>query len=239
MRTPLWWGLATVWVVSCAVVYGDDPLRFSPEGKLSNTKPSSEIEIIPGERKRPATPQYMESSEYDGWIEDCANKYGLQSSLIKAVIEVESNWDHRAVSSKGAMGLMQLMPETARILGVRDPFDPRENIDGGSRYLAEQLATFGGDVQLALAAYNAGPTVVSSVKRVPRIRETERYVKKVLKILGPVGGFAGSGVPGAYSRPSLEPGDHRYDYRYWVFICELDDGEILITNLPILKGYWN
>ncbi len=212
-------------------------MRVSPEGKLSNVKPSSEIEIIPGEQKRPAPSQYVDNSEYDRWINLSADKYKLDSSLIKAVIEVESNWDHRAVSPKGAMGLMQLMPETARMLGVRDPFDPQENIDGGSRYLAEQLHTFGGDFQLALAAYNAGPTVVSSVKRVPRIRETEHYVKKVLKILGPKSESAGSGVPAAYSRPSLEPGDHRYDYRYWIFICVLENGDILITNIPILRGY--
>ncbi|MDH5298794.1 MAG: lytic transglycosylase domain-containing protein [Desulfobulbaceae bacterium] len=102
--------------------------------------------------------------------------------LVKAVIKVESDFDHRALSSKGAMGLMQLMPETASDMHVNDPFDPKSNIMGGTRYLGLLLGQFGGDLLLALAAYNAGPTrVVLAQNTIPPFPETIEYVKKVLR----------------------------------------------------------
>jgi soluble lytic murein transglycosylase-like protein len=97
-----------------------------------------------------------------------------------AVIKTESDFDQFALSKTGAQGLMQLMPETARELNVLNPFNPHENIDGGTRYLRRMLDLFDGNLRLSLAAYNAGPTLVGRLQKVPRIPETIRYVKKVL-----------------------------------------------------------
>jgi soluble lytic murein transglycosylase-like protein len=102
--------------------------------------------------------------------------------LIRAVIHVESRFDHRAVSPKGARGLMQLMPRTARMLGVRDSFNPRENIDGGTRHLRALMVRFGYDLRLAVAAYNAGERPVVAYRGVPPYPETRAYVAEVLHL---------------------------------------------------------
>lgn len=120
---------------------------------------------------------------YDRYISAAAHKHGISSSLIKAVIKAESNFDPRAVSKSGACGLMQIMPETAKALGVVDPFDPKENIFGGARYLKKMLVQFQGSLPLALAAYNAGPSKVQSRNGVPRIPETRSFVRRVMQYL--------------------------------------------------------
>ena len=112
-------------------------------------------------------------------IKDAASKNELVKSLILAVIKVESGFDSQAVSRKGAMGLMQLMPGTASDLGVTNPLDPEQNIFGGAKYLSDCLKTFK-DLNLALAAYNAGPSRVAKLKRVPMIEETQKYVRDVI-----------------------------------------------------------
>lgn len=111
---------------------------------------------------------------------DVARRHGLDPELVMAVAGVESAFQAKAVSRKGAQGLMQLMPGTARDLGVADPFDPAANLDGGTRYLRDLLATYDGDLPKALAAYNAGPTAVNRHQGVPPYKETRDYVKKVL-----------------------------------------------------------
>jgi soluble lytic murein transglycosylase-like protein len=117
-------------------------------------------------------------------IQKAAARYGLSPDLIRGVIRAESNFQAGAVSSAGAQGLMQLMPETAGDLGVTKPFDIQQNIDGGSRYLRQMLDRFGGNLKLALAAYNAGPGAVEKYEgRVP-YAETQEYVKRVLRFSG-------------------------------------------------------
>ena len=119
-------------------------------------------------------------SGYDPEIASAAQKYGVDPKLVHAVIEQESGFDPNATSPAGAQGLMQLMPATARGYGVTNPYDPKQSIDAGTRYLAGQLDRFGGDVSLALAAYNAGPGAVERFGGVPPYPETQRYVASIL-----------------------------------------------------------
>jgi hypothetical protein len=128
-------------------------------------------------------------SMYDHHVEEAARLHQVSADLVKAIIAVESEFDQWAVSSKGARGLMQLMPDTARRLGVSDSFDARQNIFGGTQYLRQLLDQFGGDVDLALAAYNAGPNAVLRYGGIPPYRETRGYVQKVQAQLG--AGFSG------------------------------------------------
>ncbi len=121
-----------------------------------------------------------ERDSIDKFIKSLGKKYEIDPDLIKAIIKAESNFDRFATSSKGAKGLMQLMPETAQIFGVFDAYNPYQNIEGGVRYFRRQLNEFDEDIRLALAAYNAGPEAVKKYKKVPPFKETRRFVKKVL-----------------------------------------------------------
>jgi len=121
--------------------------------------------------------------KYDPLIARSAEKHGLDPALIKAVIKAESNFNHQAVSPKGARGLMQLMPATASSLQVDDSFHPEKNIDGGVRYLRYLIRLFNGDLRLALAAYNAGEKAVQRYGGIPPYRETQQYVQRVLAYL--------------------------------------------------------
>jgi soluble lytic murein transglycosylase-like protein len=120
---------------------------------------------------------------YDAYIREAARKYRVDVALIRSVIQTESRFNALAVSPAGARGLMQMMPATLRHLGVQDPFDPRENILAGTRYLRQMLDMHGGDVRLALAAYNAGPGNVFAYGDVPPFQETHDYIAKVTGLL--------------------------------------------------------
>jgi len=126
----------------------------------------------------------MDVIKYDQIISKASGKYHVDPALIKAIIKAESNFNHRAVSPKGAQGLMQLMPRTAHALQVPDSFHPENNIEGGTRYLRYLLNLFEGNLSLALAAYNAGENAVIKYKNtIPPYKETQLYVKRVLGLL--------------------------------------------------------
>jgi len=136
----------------------------------------------------------VSSAELDSIIQTTAQRHNVDPNLVRAVIKVESNFNPRAVSPKGAMGLMQLMPATARNLSVSDPFDPEQNVNAGVRHLRELLDSYQGDVSLSLAAYNAGSGAVARSKGVPPYSETRQYVKRITTLYGDKGSaVTGSG----------------------------------------------
>lgn len=139
---------------------------------------------------RPAAPRSGDSrpdgimaQSYRDIIRQNARAYRLEEALVKAVIKAESNYNPQSLSNKGAQGLMQLIPETARLMNVNDPFDPAENIRGGSNYLRLMLDQFNGNIDLALAAYNAGPNAVQRHGGIPPYEETRNYVQRVRRYL--------------------------------------------------------
>jgi soluble lytic murein transglycosylase-like protein len=122
-------------------------------------------------------------SQYDELIMKASGKYNVEPALVKAIIKAESNFNHRAVSRKGAKGLMQLMPATASYLQVRDSFHPENNIEGGVKYVRYLLNFFNGNLPLVIAAYNAGENAVVRYGGIPPYRETQTYVRRVLSYL--------------------------------------------------------
>lgn len=151
-------------------------------------------------------------NRYSTEIREAASRYGIDAGLVEALIWVESTFDPRAVSPKGAQGLMQLMPSTASSLGIKDAFNPRQNIEGGVRHLRALLDRYNGDLPLALAAYNAGDGAVSWYRGIPPYPETRYYVKKILELYG-------SSSPQPASPPAF--------YRY-----EDSQGSVTYTNIP-------
>lgn len=121
---------------------------------------------------------------YDAVIKEASRRYGLSVALIRAIIRTESAFDPMAVSRAGAQGLMQLMPALSRELGVKDPFDPRQNIMAGTKYLSALLADHNGNLALALASYNAGPGNVARYQGIPPFKETRHYVERITKLVG-------------------------------------------------------
>jgi len=157
------------------------------------------------------TEDHNNSKPYSLIISSMSRKYNIEPSIIKAVIAAESNWRHDVVSAKGAIGLMQLMPSTIKDMKVKDPYDPEDNIEGGTKYLRLLLDRFKGDLELALAAYNSGPGTVTKYNGIPPIKETRMYVKKVL---------------------SIEKEDSESGRATNIFKVTFDDGTVLYTNNP-------
>jgi soluble lytic murein transglycosylase len=125
--------------------------------------------------------KFHSTDKYDKLISDASRKYDVDSRLLKAMIKAESDFDPQAVSRKGAMGLMQIMPENFKMLDLENPFDPWQNIRAGAQYFKKLYERFNGKLALSLAAYNAGPTAVDRYKRIPPYQETEEYVRRVLR----------------------------------------------------------
>ena len=172
--------LLTLIVTSSA--YADIYVYVDSEGvfHFTNTPTSGKYKVYMRESSWKARAAVSIQS-YDDVIAEAAKRNGLSFHLLKALIHVESFFNPRAVSKKGAMGLTQIMPSNLGLLKVQDPFDPWENIMGGARYLKTMINRFDGQLDLALAAYNAGPTAVERYNTIPPFPETQNYVDKVLK----------------------------------------------------------
>jgi soluble lytic murein transglycosylase-like protein len=153
---------------------------------------NSEAPVLDYSRGKSFTPEQVDAA-----IEKAAAEHNVDPNLVRAVIKVESNFNPNAVSRKGAMGLMQLMPQTARQLKVTNPFDPEQNVDAGVRHLKQLMESYGGDVKLSLAAYNAGQGSVARSGGIPHFAETRNYVKRITNLYfnGSDGGSQISGSP--------------------------------------------
>ena len=165
-------------------VYADIYMYMDENGVMhfTNAPTSNEYEYkIYIKEKTAVSKNFYTTNKYDHFISDAAEQTGVDSHLLKAMIKAESDFDPRAVSRKGAMGLMQIMPENFKMLNLKNPFDPWQNIMAGAQYFQKMYERFNGKLALSLAAYNAGPTAVDRYKRIPPYQETEEYVSRVLR----------------------------------------------------------
>ena len=159
-----------------------DKYRLQLKGGTAEVSAEEVVSIEPEEIFEPLPEPLGENTPYHQIIRAAAEKYGVDADLIHCVIAVESNFNPKAISRMNARGLMQLLPKTAARMGVKNIFDPKENVDGGTSYLRDMLARYHNDVTLALAAYNAGPESVTKYgNRVPPYRETQLYVQTIAR----------------------------------------------------------
>jgi hypothetical protein len=165
-------------------LYTDPGLENLPDGgsRVNVSQPLQQKESGNANEKPTSLPSEEKAERrFDPIIQRVAKSYDVDPALVRAIIMAESSYNPRAVSKKGAKGLMQLMPKTAEYLGVKDSFNPEHNIDAGVRYFKKLLGQFNGDVKLALAAYNAGGRRVREYKGIPPFKATQHYVKKVFE----------------------------------------------------------
>jgi soluble lytic murein transglycosylase len=179
-------------VISCTIitfffnnisVFADIYRYIDEDGVMhfTNTPTSSSKQYQLFLRERPRISSPISTKKYDNIISEASKRWGVSFPLLKAIIKAESDFNPQAVSKKGAKGLMQIMPENFEILGIKDPFNPEENINAGTRYFKQLYDRFKGKLALSLAAYNAGPTAVDRYKTIPPYQETANYVERVLK----------------------------------------------------------
>lgn len=180
--------------------------------------PMQVYEVVGAPEILTTTPAVSRAADrFEALVQEHAARQSLPPELVRAVIQVESGFNPKALSPKGAMGLMQLMPDTARELGVRNPWDPAENIRGGTAYLRQLLDKYDGRVELALAAYNAGPGAVDRYDQtVPPYRETQEYVRKVRRL--------GSG---ATARGAASSGGPARGHRVFYKSIQIIDGRVV------------
>ncbi len=178
--------ISFLFIFSTAVcVHADIYMYIDADGVMHFTNAPTESDrdyrVYIRERSRYRSSYNYSPDKYDELISVASKQYGVDHRLVKAIIKAESDFNPKAVSKKGAMGLMQIMPQNFQSLDIEDPFDPRENIMGGTRYFKYLYDRFDGQLALSLAAYNAGPTAVDNYnKTIPPYRETEQYVQRVL-----------------------------------------------------------
>ena len=230
---------ALFWLGSALSLSGGDAWAEDSEVKLKRLNDGSTLIYNESntQRARRQAGRLLEvpTEDLDRLIRRYAARYHLDVRMVQAVVQVESGYNPRALSSKGAIGLMQLMPATAKLLGVTDPWDPEQNIRGGTAYLRRMLDRFGGNTRLALAAYNAGPGAVSRHGGVPPYRETRNYVRKVLTLYR---GEPPSDIMLAYARDqakrreanaSQSPPPRRGANVYWVRDA---NNQLVLTTTP-------
>ncbi|MBF0316989.1 MAG: lytic transglycosylase domain-containing protein [Nitrospirae bacterium] len=195
--------------------------------KGTSNRDVSNNEVAMPRIEPPGIPIMNVGTDHETVVESLSKKHGLDPVLVKAIIKAESNWNSAAISPKGAMGLMQLMPGTASLLSVNNPYDPAENIDGGMRYLKYLLTRFNGDVTMAVAGYNAGPEAVQRYGGVPPYAETKLYVNRVLESYkgGNVGG--GYGTYRFYNTPIVRNVVSNINR------VLMSDGTVLYTNTSV------
>ena len=172
-------------IALCGLTYGSQRMAFAPRPPAAVTKtvvdPPAAPSTAPAAPLPPLRPSISHSaSSIVAHVKRAAHRYRVPESLVAAVVSVESEFNPRAVSRRGAVGLMQLMPTTAALLGVRDSFDPAQNVDGGAKHLRDLLDRFANDVPLALAAYNAGTGAVEQHGGIPPYPETQAFVARVM-----------------------------------------------------------
>ena len=185
-----------------AFVENDGTIVFSNLATYSQ-RAAEPIRVVRNPVAAPVEPAQEPANPLDPLIDSISARHGVDATLVRSVIEVESNFNRRAVSPMGARGLMQLIPETGARFGVRDFFDPAQNIDGGVRYLRFLLEMFEGNLDLSLAAYNSGENRVARLGRIPAIPETQNYVRLVRSAYNRRGGQTPTVQPVANAAPPV------------------------------------
>jgi soluble lytic murein transglycosylase-like protein len=202
-------------------VNADPPAVASPARKSAPVPAGfTKVAVRTGGQSAFVTPEISAAAlanrgKIEEMIREVSARYRVDPALVRAVIETESHWNSTAISRRGAQGLMQLVPQTAQQLGVSNALDPKENLDGGVRYLHSLLERYNGDLDKALAAYNAGPGAVDRAGGVPRIRETREYVQKVTD---------------SYYRPGSDRMPRIFEARQPIYRAVEADGRVVFTN---------